>query len=258
MNKYRFFLFFLVTLLFLSGLGVCLYPVFHGAFVDHTVNQNARDFLILAGPTDPTVPVQDTDTPDTDTTIPTVHEVTEPMPYPALYEDMVTYNASIYRNGQSGLSSSLAYETPSFILSEYGLTSEIFGVISIPRLEIELPIYLGASSPHINNGVAHMSQTSLPIGGNNTNSVIAGHRGWDGALFFRYITELEPGDLVIITNLWDTLTYSVSETKIIEPYQVEQILIQPDRELLTLLTCHPYASGGKQRYLVICERVPNE
>lgn len=59
---------------------------------------------------------------------------------------------------------------------------------------------------------------------------------------------------VIITSLWEELHYVVSEIRIIWPNEVEKILIQPGRELVTLLTCHPYASGGKQRYLVICER----
>jgi sortase A len=98
-----------------------------------------------------------------------------------------------------------------------------------------------------------LSQTSIPLGGENTNSVIAGHRGWGGASYFRYITKLEVGDEVIITNLWETLTYEVVEIQIIMPNEVEKILIQPGRELVTLMTCHPYASGGRQRYLVICE-----
>lgn len=58
-----------------------------------------------------------------------------------------------------------------------------------------------------------------------------------------------------VTNLWETLTYRVCEIKIIDPHDVTEILIQPERELLTLLTCHPYASGGRQRYVVYCERV---
>ena len=57
-----------------------------------------------------------------------------------------------------------------------------------------------------------------------------------------------------VTNLWETLTYRVCEIKIIDPHDVTEILIQPGRELLTLLTCHPYASGGKQRYVVCCKR----
>lgn len=36
---------------------------------------------------------------------------------------------------------------------------------------------------------------------------------------------------------------------------IDAIKIQPGRDLITLLTCHPYASGGKQRFLVICERM---
>ena len=121
-----------------------------------------------------------------------------------------------------------------------------------------MPIYLGATEQHMADGAAHLSQTSLPIGGANTNSVIAGHRGYGGANYFRYIDKLQIGDTVTVTNLWEQLTYQVAEIKIIYPYQVEEILIQPGRELLTLLTCHPYASGGKQRYLVICERVYQE
>ena len=134
------------------------------------------------------------------------------------------------------------------------ISEKKFGVITIPRLQLEMPIYLGATYKHMADGAAHLSQTSLPIGGENTNCVLAGHRGWGGASYFRYITELEAGDEVIITNLWGELRYTVVETKIIDPNDVEEILIQQDRELLTLLTCHPYASGGKYRYVVYCER----
>ena len=48
---------------------------------------------------------------------------------------------------------------------------------------------------------------SLPIGGANTNCVIAGHRGYGGASYFRYIDKLQIGDTVTITNLWGQLTY---------------------------------------------------
>lgn len=66
--------------------------------------------------------------------------------------------------------------------------------------------------------------------------------------------ELQPGDEVIITNLWGEMTYTVTDTQIIAPNEVDQILIREGRDMITLLTCHPYASGGKQRYLVYCER----
>ena len=88
----------------------------------------------------------------------------------------------------------------------------------------------------------------------NTNAVIAGHRGRNGYKYFQDIEALEVGDEVYITTLWDTLTYSVTEIKIIEPGDIDSIKIQQGRDLVTLLTCHPYASGGKYRYLVFCER----
>ena len=121
-----------------------------------------------------------------------------------------------------------------------------------------MQVYLGAGYTNMANGAALLSQTSIPMGGLNTNAVIAGHRGWRGASYFRYIDKLQPGDEVIITNLWEELHYAVTEIQIIQPNEVDKILIQPDRELVTLLTCHPYASGGRQRYLVICERIPYE
>jgi sortase A len=128
-------------------------------------------------------------------------------------------------------------------------------VLSIPKLDLKMPIYLGATWQHMADGAAQMTETSLPIGGKNTNCVIAGHRGWNGAAYFLHIPKLEIGDTVIITNLWETLTYEVVETKIIAPYDVESIHIQPNRDLITLLTCHPPATGGRERYLVYCERV---
>lgn len=117
-----------------------------------------------------------------------------------------------------------------------------------------MPVYLGASYENMAAGAAHLSQTSLPTGGENTNCVNAGHRGWNGADYFRHLDLLNEGDAVQLVTVWDTLDYTVSEIKVIEPYDVEQILIQEGRELLTLLTCHPYASGGRYRYLVFCER----
>ena len=174
---------------------------------------------------------------------------------PELWLDMKAYNEAIFAEGQEGLSNQSAYEAPSFLLSEYGLESEVFGVISIPKLDLEMPLFLGASKTNMAKGAAIMGQTSLPIGGSNTNCVIAGHRGWNGAAYFLYLNQLEKGDTVTITNLWETLTYIVVDTDIVYPYEVESIRIKPDREMLTLLTCHPPASGGKQRMLIFCERV---
>lgn len=236
MKKWRKLLIFIMLLLFAAGLGVLMYPKLQGAVTDHRIQQTAEDFL---GNTE---------------TVPTEPEAAESVLYPELLEAMELYNRQIWEEKQSGLCDPWSYQQPSFTLGDYGLEDEVFGVISIPKLGLELPIYLGATSQHLNNGAAHLSQTSLPIGGENTNCVIAGHRGWGGATYFRYITNLEPGDEVTVTNLWQKLTYTVVETRIIAPNDVSEILIQEDRDLLTLLTCHPYGSGGKYRYVVYCER----
>ena len=237
----------LLALLFLLGLAVFSYPYAQGFLVKRGMESTVQAFQEQQE-TRPTISV----------VIPDSTQLSEQQLYPELWEEMTAYNEEILKQGQSGLSCKLDYQQPSFRLADYGLKEEVFGVIIIPAMELEMPIYLGATEQHMADGAAHLSQTSLPIGGANTNSVIAGHRGYGGASYFRYIDKLQIGDTVTVTNLWEQLTYRVAEIKIIYPYEVDQILIQEGRELLTLLTCHPYASGGKQRYLVICEQVYQE
>ena len=175
--------------------------------------------------------------------------------YGNLFKEIQRYNMQLYTYKQRELTSKTAYELSQFALTAYGVPDETFGVITIPAMELEMPLFLGASEENMANGAAVLSQTSIPIGGRDTNSVIAGHRGYGGYDYFRYIDKMEPGDEVIITNLWDTLTYRVTDIKIVSPDDVNAILIQPGKDMITLLTCHPYASGGKYRYLVFCERV---
>ena len=249
MKLWRKIVILIMLLIFAAGLGIMLYPSLQGAITDHRIIQEAHEFLEKLE-TIPTKPEAEA----TEPTEPTEPTETEPVLYPELLNAMQSYNQQIWEEKQAGLCDPWSYEQPSFTLGDYGLEDEVFGVITIPRLQLEMPIYLGATYKHMADGAAHLSQTSLPIGGEHTNCVIAGHRGWGGASYFRYITELEAGDEVIITNLWGELRYTVVETKIIDPNDVEEILIHQDRELLTLLTCHPYASGGKYRYVVYCER----
>lgn len=253
-SKGKIFFAILAALLLLSGSIILLYPSLNGLWVDYTMRRNAeafRSYVVLSQG----VPEQEASHVVNPQPEPMQPQSQLPSEHPQLWLDMKAYNEDIFREGQESLSNPTAYEKSSFRLSDYGLETEVFGVLSIPRLSLEMPIYLGASKQNMANGAAIMGQTSLPIGGSNTNCVLAGHRGWNGAAYFLYINQLEPGDTVTVTNLWETLTYEVVETQIISPNDVDAIHIQPNRELLTLLTCHPPASGGKQRYLVFCERV---
>lgn len=168
--KLRGLLIVVMLLVFLAGLASILYPYIWGAAVDSSIANTAKDFLEREEPELPTTTV--------------IIDSIEPekvKPYPELWEDMVRYNQSIAAQGQSGLSCAYDYQKASFRLADYGLPDEIFGVLSIPAIDLEMPIYLGATEQHMADGAAHLSQTSLPIGGMDTNSVIAGHRGYSGA-----------------------------------------------------------------------------
>ena len=192
---------------------------------------------------------------DTDAAVQSFLEERKPeQQYPELLAVLQDYNRQLYAGKQCNLTDLEACEEPAADLTAYGIKDEIIGVLEIPAMELIMPVYLGASDAHLAAGAAVLGNTSAPIGGDNTNCVIAGHRGWRGADYFRHIDRLHVGDTVTLTNLWETLTYTVADIQIIQPYEVDKIKIQQGRDLLTLLTCHPYASGGRQRYVVYCER----
>ena len=221
----------LAALLAVAGVCVMLWPVFTGHRLQSNAATAVQEFLA------------DRDEPE--------------QQYPELLEALQAYNQRIYAEKQSGLVDLEACEEPAADLTAYGIEEEIIGVLEIPAMELTMPIYLGASDAHLAAGAAVLGNTSAPVGGDNSNCVIAGHRGWRGADYFRHIDRLQVGDTVKLTNLWETLTYTVSDILIIQPHEAEKIKIQQDRDLLTLLTCHPYASGGRQRYVVYCERTEN-
>ena len=242
----------IMVLVFMMGFAICAFPFIQNIVMDYQLSQGAQDFFDRLDPNENNVTTL-TEMPASNT-----EPSTAPREHESLWEDMLAYNRQIWTEKQEGLCDPWSYQQPSFTLGEYGLDEEVFGVITIPAIDLEMPLYLGATSSHLAKGAAQLSQTSLPIGGMNTNCVIAGHRGFNGAVYFRNVPELKIGDEVIITNLWETMTYTVTETQIILPNEVDQILIQESRDMITLLTCHPYASGGIQRFLVFCDRVTKE
>ena len=220
--------FVLAALLAVAGICVVLWPVFTGQRLQADTDEAVQNFL---------------------------EERKPEQQYPELLAVLREYNQRIYAEKQSGLVDLEACEAPAADLTAYGIADEIIGVLEIPAMELTMPVYLGALDDHLAAGAAVLGNTSAPIGGANTNCVIAGHRGWRGADYFRHIDKLAVGDTVRLTNLWETLTYTVTDIQIIQPHEVDKIKIQQGRDLLTLLTCHPYASGGRQRYVVYCERV---
>ncbi len=218
----------LAVLLAVAGICIMLWPVFTGHRLQNNAATAVQEFLA------------DRDEPE--------------QLYPELLVDLQDYNRQLYAEKQRNLTNLEACEEPAADLTAYGIEDEIIGVLEIPAMELTMPVYLGASDARLAVGAAVLGNTSAPIGGDSTNCVIAGHRGWRGADYFRHIDRLQIGDTVTLTNLWETLTYTVADIQIIQPHEVDKIKIQQGRDLLTLLTCHPYASGGRQRYVVYCER----
>lgn len=171
-----------------------------------------------------------------------------------LYKKLQEENQKIYEEKQSKLIDPFSYEQSAIDLSEYGIDNNVIGYISIPKINIEVPILLGANTVNMKKGAVHLTETSYPIGGVNTNSVIAAHRGYGKATLFRHIDKIGVGDKIHIRNFKEELTYEVYETKIINPDDVSELEIQEGQDIITLITCHPYRVNT-QRYIVKAKRV---
>ncbi len=170
----------------------------------------------------------------------------------SLRDAVSRYNTYIYENRQADFKDAWSVEQVPIPLR--GLKSEIFGYIEIPAMGIRLALYPGADEEHMAKGAAILGAASLPVGGRNTNSVIAGHRGYRGAPYFRDIEKLKPGDEIRITNPWETLCFYVDSAAVIAPDDSDAVKIQEGKDMVTLLTCHPYRSHGAYRYVVYCVR----
>ena len=222
----------LASLLLITGLYVLAYPALNGALLEHEAESAAEVFLDSL-PTPPPAKENAHESKPTPT----------PMPYPELYAAMLQYNQELYEQKQTELTDPWAYEAAGFDLDAFGMGNAVIGVISIPALELEMPIYFGASEDNMAAGTAVLGQTSLPIGGENTNCVIAGHRGWCGAAYFQFINKLEVGDTVSITNLWGTMQYAVTELRIIQPNEINEEGVAKRKNRYTLFTCKKSRRG---------------
>ncbi len=177
--------------------------------------------------------------------------------YDGLYKELQRRNEELYATAQQKLEDPFSYETDDIDLTKYGIKDNTLGFVYIPKMDVKLPIVLGANSDNLLKGAAHMTNTSYPIGGENTNCVLAAHRGWNRAKMFRHIELLEVGDKVYIKNFRETITYKVSQIEIIYPTEIDKLKIQSGKDMLTLITCHPYRVNTR-RYVVYCERITDE
>lgn len=129
-----------------------------------------------------------------------------------------------------------------------------FATLEIPKLQLEIPIYLGSSEEELSKGIGHVEGSSLPVGGKNTHTVLAGHRGMGTKEMFRHLDHLSEGDFFSIHTKEGELLYEVYDVSIVLPHETDVLQIKQNKDLASLLTCHPYRSNS-HRLLVHGERI---
>jgi len=130
----------------------------------------------------------------------------------------------------------------------------MMGYITVPKINQELPLYHGTSDAVLAVAVGHFEGTSLPVGGENTHSVVSAHRGLPTATLFTYLDRMEIGDTFHFTILDRIITYEVDQIRIVEPHDLSLIQIEEGKDYCTLLTCTPYGINT-QRLLVRGQRL---
>lgn len=134
---------------------------------------------------------------------------------------------------------------------------EVMCSLEIPKIGVYLPVYHGTSEEVLQKGVGHLEMTALPIGGVNRHAVLTGHRGLPSAELFTRLDELQIGDLFYIHVLDEIHAYQVDQIETVEPDDLAKLVPDPEKDLITLVTCTPYAVNS-HRLLIRGERVPYE
>ena len=219
----------ILTVIFLVGLGVMLYP---------TVSDYWNSFHQTRAIANYDAVVAELDETD----------------YEALFQAAEEYNEKLRGLGAPFSEHEELSELYYSVLDVAG--NGIIGYINIPKINVNLPIYHGTSDSVLNVAAGHLEGSSLPIGGEARHSVLSAHRGLPSAKLFTDLDELEVADIFTITVLNQVLTYEVDQILIVEPTQMEALNVTAGQDYCTLLTCTPYGINS-HRMLVRGHRVEN-
>ncbi len=129
----------------------------------------------------------------------------------------------------------------------------VMGQIVIPAIGVDLPITHGTDGDAMNHCVGHVTNTSLPVGGESTHAVLAGHTGLPSAVIFDKLEKLKIGDYFIIQVLGEDHAYRVTSTEVVLPDDTSSLGVSKGKDLVTLITCTPYGVNS-HRLLVHAER----
>ncbi len=130
----------------------------------------------------------------------------------------------------------------------------MMGYVEIPVIGQTIPIYHYTTEESLQKGAGHLFGSSLPIGGENTHAVISAHRGLPSAKLFTDLNLVQEGDVFYIHILKETLAYEVDQILTVEPEETDSLAISKGEDLVTLVTCTPYAVNT-QRLLVRGHRI---
>ncbi|MCI6188626.1 MAG: class C sortase [Clostridium sp.] len=225
----------LMSLIFLSGFGIMLYPVISNAYMEHQQK-------IIINSYEKKVEKMPENTKN--------EELERASDYNKLLIGTAIVTDPFDPEAQKRLEESSDYFNI-LNLDEKGL----MGYVVIPKIDVNLPIYHGTSEEVLQKGVGHLQNTSLPVGGESTHAVLSGHTGLSSAKLFTDLDKLEEGNIFYIKTLGETFAYEVDQIKIVEPHETSDLLIESDKDYITLVTCTPYGINS-HRLLVRGTRIP--
>lgn len=131
----------------------------------------------------------------------------------------------------------------------------VMGYLTIPKLDVTMPVYHTVEEPVLQVGAGHLPDTSLPVGGPSTHTVLSGHRGLPSAKLFTELDKLATGDEFYIRVLNETCAYQVDGIETVLPHETESLVIREGEDLCTLVTCTPYGVNS-HRLLVHAHAIP--
>ena len=175
--------------------------------------------------------------------------------YEELWDAARDYNQSLLHRPNDFLLSDEQQEIYKSLL-DFGVNG-IMGYIEIPMIDVMLPIYHGTKESVLQIAVGHLDWTSLPVGGAGSHCVLSGHRGLPSARLFTDLDKLKVGDVFMLHVLNEILTYEIDQILIVEPQDTDPLLIEPGKDLCTMITCTPYGINS-HRMLVRGHRIESQ
>lgn len=174
--------------------------------------------------------------------------------YDKLMKKAVDYNKYLVTQNRN-IVTDAEYDPDAYYETLLNVTGNgIMGYVEIPKIGLTEPIYHYSTDVSLGIGIGHIHGSSLPTGGTTTHTVLTGHRGLPNQKFFSDLDKINIGDKFYMHILNQTLAYQVYDIKVIEPTDVDVLMIENGKDLATLVTCEPYGVNT-HRLLVMGTRV---